>query len=60
MEVKNYYGTKKGTYHWDEALDADGNLAGHAPNNSDGLYRHLQIHTWKGDVIRIFFGPSLK
>jgi hypothetical protein len=57
--TKQYFGSKAMTYHWDELLDAAGNLAGHGPNNSDGLYRHLQIHLPDERVLHIFFGPKI-
>jgi hypothetical protein len=41
-EVRDLFGEKAGTYHWDPA-DAEWG----AP--------HLQIHTFEGTVIRIFF-----
>jgi RHS repeat-associated protein len=58
VEVKNWLG-KANTYHWDEALDDMGRLAGHALDNPDSRFRHLQIHQERGGVIRIFFGDPL-
>jgi len=58
-EAKDFYGGKAGTYHWDEQVGTDGRLAGHAPGSSDAQFRHLQIHTHDGNVIRIFFGGPL-
>jgi hypothetical protein len=43
-EVKNFYGSKLGTYHWD-LLDTQ-----------HGGVSHLQIHAFDGTVTRIFFG----
>jgi hypothetical protein len=43
-EAKNFFGQKAGTYHWDIGAKA-------YPHESS----HLQIHTFGGDVIRIFF-----
>jgi len=42
-EVKNFFGAKRGTYHW----DIGENAFPHAES-------HLQIHTFTGDIIRIF------
>ena len=43
-EVKDFFGSKAGTYHWDEGLNA-------FPHDAS----HLQIHTPEGPVIRIYF-----
>jgi hypothetical protein len=43
-EAKNFFGGKSGTYHWDEG-------AKNFPHGAD----HLQIHTFEGDVLRIYF-----
>jgi RHS repeat-associated protein len=43
-EVKDFYGGKSGTYHWDIGQ------AGYPHDMS-----HLQIHTPEGDIIRIMF-----
>jgi hypothetical protein len=54
--VKQYLGTKAGTYHWDDVLDAAGNVAGHGAGNAHGAMRHVQIHLQEtGKIIRIFF-----
>jgi hypothetical protein len=42
-EAKDFYGSKAGTYHWD------------GPDPNHGNLPHLQIHTFDGDVIRIFY-----
>ena len=57
--IQEFGGTDM-TYHWDEALDAAGQLAGHGPNNPDRIFRHLQIHIDPQTILRIFFGPSLR
>jgi len=43
-EAKDFFGGKIGTYHWDEG-------AKNFPHGAD----HLQIHTFEGDVLRIYF-----
>jgi hypothetical protein len=43
-EAKGFFGDKMGTYHWDVG-------AGAYPHGMN----HLQVHTYAGDVIRIFF-----
>lgn len=59
---KNFWGgTKEGTYHWDDAVDADGRMIGHGANNPHGEAPHLQAHTFGdsefgGNIIRIFWG----
>jgi hypothetical protein len=54
--TKRYFGSKSGTYHWDDQLGPDGRVLGHGPGNADGDFPHLQIHTFEGPVIRIFWG----
>jgi len=54
-EVKNFYNTKRGTYHWDTGVDDTGRVAGHGGKNIHGDKPHLQIHDEHGDIIRIFF-----
>ena len=44
LETKNFFGGKAGTYHWDIGEGA-------YPHDMS----HLQIHTFEGPVIRIFF-----
>jgi hypothetical protein len=39
-----------GTYHWDVAGE------GHGPDNPHGGEDHLQIHTFEGPIVRIYFG----
>ena len=55
MEVKRFFGSKSGTYHWDDIFDAHGHLLNHNPNNIHGQMAHLQIHPDSSTVIRIFF-----
>nr|WP_275888150.1 RHS repeat-associated core domain-containing protein [Nonomuraea lactucae] len=56
--TRRHFGSKVGTYHWDDKLGADGRVVGHGPNNPDGALPHLQIHTFDGPIIRIFWnGP---
>ncbi len=52
--TKYYFGSKKGTYHWDDVLDKDGRVIGHGPG-PHGEMKYLQIHDKSGAVIRIFF-----
>jgi len=54
-EVKNVFGTKSGTYHWDIGLDSEGHVIGHGDTNPHGNLPHVQIHDENGDTIRIFF-----
>jgi len=54
-DVRRILGTKAGTYHWDDVLDAAGDLAGHGADNLHGAMRHVQIHLESGDIVRIFF-----
>jgi hypothetical protein len=54
-DVRSILGSKAGTYHWDDVLDATGNVAGHGADNVHGAMRHVQIHLESGDIIRIFF-----
>ncbi|MBI4494020.1 MAG: RHS repeat-associated core domain-containing protein, partial [Chloroflexi bacterium] len=56
-DFDNFWGGKRGTYHWDEELDATGRVSGHGTENIHGQSSHLQIHTFEGDVVRIFFDP---
>jgi RHS repeat-associated protein len=51
-EVKDMFGEKAGTYHWDTAGE------GHGPSNPHGGSDHLQIHTHEGPIIRIFFNSK--
>jgi hypothetical protein len=48
--AKQMFGEKAGTYHWDPAG------VGHGPLNPHAAMDHLQIHTFQGQIIRIFFG----
>lgn len=43
-EAKDFFGGKSGTYHWDEGEN-------NFPHGED----HLQIHTFGGDVVRIYY-----
>jgi hypothetical protein len=54
-DVRKIVGSKAGTYHWDDVLDAAGNVAGHGANNVHAGMRHVQIHLESGDIVRIFF-----
>jgi len=57
-EVKNLFGSKAGTYHWDITMDPNnyGRVLGHALDNPDGALPHLQIHPFGGGPnIHIFF-----
>ncbi|NEC86492.1 hypothetical protein G3I71_11835 [Streptomyces sp. SID12501] len=54
--TKQYYGTKRGTYHWDDQLGEDGRVLGHGAGNRDGDLPHLQVHTFDGPIVRIFWG----
>jgi RHS repeat-associated protein len=47
--AKQLFGEKSGTYHWDTA-------EGHGPDNPHGTGPHLQIHTFEGAIVRIFYG----
>ena len=58
VDVKNYFGSKGNTYHWDDVFGSDGYLLNHASSNQDATIPHLQIHPQKGGVIRIFFENS--
>lgn len=54
--TKDYFGSKGGTYHWDDIRGADGRVMNHGPNNVDGLLPHLQIAPiGGGSNIHIFF-----
>ncbi|MHA4815195.1 polymorphic toxin-type HINT domain-containing protein [Streptomyces aculeolatus] len=55
--TKQYYGTKRGTYHWDDQLGEDGRVLGHGAGNRDGDFPHLQVHTFDGPIVRIFWEP---
>ncbi|MGW1915698.1 RHS repeat-associated core domain-containing protein [Streptomyces sp. NPDC002076] len=55
--TKQYYGTKRGTYHWDDQLGEDGRVLGHGAGNRDGDLPHLQVHTFDGPIVRIFWEP---
>jgi RHS repeat-associated protein len=70
VETKRLFGLlgiskgKSKTYHWDEAVRFDEQLRrnvlqGHALDNPDSQFRHLQIHPPAGSVVRIFFGDPL-
>ncbi len=54
--TKQYFGSKVGTYHWDDVLGADGRVVGHGASNADGALPHLQVHTFEGPIVRIFWG----
>jgi RHS repeat-associated protein len=54
-QTKDFFGQKPGTYHWDDALGPEGRVAGHAPDNPHGALPHLQVHTFEGPIIRIFW-----
>ena len=54
-DVRKIVGSKAGTYHWDDVLDASGNVAGHGADNAHAAMRHVQVHLENGDIIRIFF-----
>ncbi|EPX55090.1 hypothetical protein D187_009596 [Cystobacter fuscus DSM 2262] len=43
-ESKRFFGTKEGSYHWDEGAKS-------FPHGQD----HLQVHDFSGNVIRIYF-----
>jgi hypothetical protein len=43
-DSRNFFGTKHGTYHWDEGASA-------FPHDAS----HLQIHSFDREVVRIFF-----
>ena len=55
--TKQYYGTKRGTYHWDDQLGEDGRVLGRGAGNRDGDLPHLQVHTFDGPIVRIFWEP---
>ena len=59
MEAKEILGAKANTYHWDDALDELGQLAGHRLDDPSSQFQHLQIHPEKGAIVRIFFGGAL-
>jgi hypothetical protein len=60
-EVKDLFGSKAGTYHWDDNLDSEGGLLDHGADNPHGSLPHLQIHPFEDeeiqDIIRIFYWP---
>jgi hypothetical protein len=59
-EVNRFFTAgRPGTYHWSDELDSAGSLMNHDPGDAHALYRHLQIHTKAGTVIRINFGERL-
>jgi hypothetical protein len=53
--TRQFFGSKSGTYHWDDQIGEDGRVLGHGPGNPDGEYPHLQIHTFDGPIVRIFW-----
>lgn len=55
-EESDFYGSRGGTYHWDDKFDSNGVLQFHSDKNPDSKIPHLQIHPKRGKVIRIFFG----
>ena len=60
-ETKDLFGSKYGTYHWDDVFDLEGRIQGHGPDNPHGNLPHLQIQPFADeesqDIIRIFFWP---
>lgn len=56
-EVKAYYGSTDGTYHWDDVWDPanPGRLMGHGIGNPHGDRLHLQIEVARKLVYYIFF-----
>jgi hypothetical protein len=54
-DVRAILGTKAGTYHWDEAIDAAGRVAGHGVDNVHGALPHVQIHLQNRELLRILF-----
>ena len=54
-EVKDLYGSKANTYHWDTVRGTDGLIEGHGTGNPDGLWLHLQIYDSFGNKTTIFF-----
>jgi hypothetical protein len=61
-EAKNLFGSKYGTYHWDDTLNPDGAIQGHGLDNPHANMPHLQIQPFENEelprIIRIFFGPN--
>nr|WP_233580466.1 RHS repeat-associated core domain-containing protein [Streptomyces triticirhizae] len=55
--TRQYFGEKRGTYHWDDQLGEGGRVLGHGPGNRDGDLPHLQIHTFEGPIVRVFWTP---
>jgi hypothetical protein len=53
--VKEIFGSKNMTIHWDEILDEAGRVTGHGSDNIHGMLPHVQIHDEFGNIIRIFF-----
>jgi RHS repeat-associated protein len=45
-EARRFFGQKPGTYHWDEVL---------SPTDPHGFAPHLQVHTFEGPIVRIFW-----
>jgi hypothetical protein len=58
MDVKEFFGSKAGTYHWDDVFDGNGRLLNHNADNIHGQMAHLQIHSDTSTIIRIFFGTA--
>lgn len=56
IDVKEYFGDKAHTYHWDDEFGDGKRLINHSKKNDDGKQAHLQIHPKRGKIIRIFFG----
>ena len=55
--VREFFGSKRGTYHWDDLLDESGRVSGHGAGNVHGELPHIQIHDKNtGGVTRIFYG----
>jgi hypothetical protein len=51
-EVRDYYGSKEGTYHWDTEIDPEtGGVQGHGPGNPHMGLPHLQIHPFGGEAL---------
>ena len=52
-----------GYYHWaDAVVEEDGiaRVAGHTAKDVHGLYRHLQIRTFGGKTVRVFYGSPVR
>ena len=54
--TRDFFGSKQGIYHWDDQLDAEGRVMGHGAGNADGALPHLQVQTFEGPIVRIFWG----